>query len=207
MNQANGGKGYLGRTDWRLPTTPPRDETCDRKHKNTFGFGCTGSDMGALYTRGMGLHWPATAVVVPPYVRGQFKNLQPYLYWSETENTNHKDNVNGFTTFSFANGFQGANVSDNHLYVIPMLRGRALGSREDAQDRAAAKRFTLATVYDSIADVTWLTCQGDPKVPHTCGTEPPADGFQWSFSFGNGFQGTTTNANKLYVMVYHPGPP
>ncbi len=40
-----------------------------------------------------------------------------------------------------------------------------------------------------------------------CGKQPPAPDFEWSFSFGNGFQGTDVDFNELYVMVYHPGPP
>lgn len=35
--------------------------------------------------------------------------------------------------------------------------------------------------------------------------EDPVAGFGWSFSLGNGFQGTTTRDNALYVTVYHPG--
>ena len=34
----------------------------------------------------------------------------------------------------------------------------------------------------------------------------PADNFQWSFSFGNGFEGTDVLANDLYVLVYAPDP-
>jgi hypothetical protein len=39
------------------------------------------------------------------------------------------------------------------------------------------------------------SCSGAPK-PST----------QWSFSFGNGFQGTTLKGNLLYVAVYYPNP-
>ncbi|MBL8722220.1 MAG: hypothetical protein JNL79_39935, partial [Myxococcales bacterium] len=35
----------------------------------------------------------------------------------------------------------------------------------------------------------------------------PVKGFAWSFSLGNGFQGTTTVKNLLYVAAVHPGPP
>jgi len=41
-------------------------------------------------------------------------------------------------------------------------------------------------------------CQGPP---------PPAGNQSWSFSFGNGFQGTDILANNLYVMVYYPQTP
>ncbi len=35
-------------------------------------------------------------------------------------------------------------------------------------------------------------------------TTSPANGMQWSFAFGNGFQGTDLAANNLFVMVYSP---
>lgn len=40
-----------------------------------------------------------------------------------------------------------------------------------------------------------------------CQSTPPAPNFGWSFSFGNGFEGTDLMANNLYVMVYYPDPP
>jgi hypothetical protein len=51
--------------------------------------------------------------------------------------------------------------------------------------------------------------QGDSETPvsRTCNVEygdPPDEGFGWSFSFGNGFQGTEPLRNHLYVMVYYP---
>lgn len=41
----------------------------------------------------------------------------------------------------------------------------------------------------------------------TCDYQPAAPNFQFSFSFGNGFQGTDFLKNDLYLMVYYPGPP
>jgi hypothetical protein len=32
----------------------------------------------------------------------------------------------------------------------------------------------------------------------------PVEGFEWNFSFGNGFQGTNLVGNALYVVVYYP---
>lgn len=42
-----------------------------------------------------------------------------------------------------------------------------------------------------------------------CAEQPdlPVAGFGWSFSFANGFQGTTTRDCLLYVIAYHPGRP
>jgi hypothetical protein len=38
-----------------------------------------------------------------------------------------------------------------------------------------------------------------------CSGSQPA-GSAWSFSFGNGFEGTDLVQNDLYVMVYYPTP-
>jgi hypothetical protein len=44
--------------------------------------------------------------------------------------------------------------------------------------------------------------------PDPCQGPPPPHGTQsWSFSFGNGFQGTDIVHNNLYVMVYYPQTP
>lgn len=50
----------------------------------------------------------------------------------------------------------------------------------------------------------WGCGAASPQLP--CEAKPPAPNFAWSFSFGNGFQGTDVEMNELYVMVYHPGP-
>lgn len=308
LNAAEGGAGYLGRKDWSLPPTLPDDATCSSRNRYAFGTGCTKSLLADLYTRGLGLTYPTPAVAVAPTTVKGFSNFRPYLYWSESANANHPENENGYTTFSFANGFQGSNVSRNFIYAIPMIRGRVTGGK------VAGK-----TVYDPAADVTWLadanlaasqtfgvrgiapsgamshatalewvaamnraeggrgylgekrwqlppTVEADPScsVKQTFGSgckgsplgslyynvlglatgEPvvkaiaagagpfvdlqpylywschaaadgrgchadsdlPVRGFGWSFSFGNGFQGTTTYGNDLYVLVQHPGP-
>jgi hypothetical protein len=46
-------------------------------------------------------------------------------------------------------------------------------------------------------------CQGAQATPPS----PPMTNQSWSFSFGNGFQGTDLKANNLYVMVYYPQMP
>lgn len=52
----------------------------------------------------------------------------------------------------------------------------------------------------------WSCTQADSSV-NLCQDTPPAEGFEWSFSFGNGFQGTDVVGNTLYVMVYCPETP
>lgn len=47
----------------------------------------------------------------------------------------------------------------------------------------------------------YWSCMG----PDPCkGPQPPKGDQEWSFSFGNGFQGTDIVKNNLYVMVYYP---
>jgi hypothetical protein len=58
----------------------------------------------------------------------------------------------------------------------------------------------------------WSSCQ-PLNGPSPCldlngiPTTVPAPKFEWSFSFGNGFQGTDLQTNDLYVMVYFPQTP
>lgn len=307
LNAYGNGAGYLGHKDWALPSTPQNDASCSSHNRYSFGFGCSQSMFAEVYAKALGLAHPSTAVAIPSTTVKGFTNFQPYLYWSESSNANHPENENGYTTFSFDNGFQGSNVSRNHMYAIPMLKGRVSNAR------VAEK-----TVYDPDADVTWLAnanlaatetfgvadiapsgsmshatalkwveamnhadggrgylaqnawrlpptvasdpscsakdtfgfgCKGSPlgslyskllglrkgepvvKAPNVdagpfrgfepylywschaaanslaCNSDPdlPSHLFAWSFSFGNGFQGTTMYSNELYVTVYHPG--
>lgn len=300
---------HLGHTDWELPKTPPVDATCDRKNRYNFGYGCQNSAFGGLY-QALGFRFPQTTVPMPKggTVKG-FVNLQPYLYWSESSNANHPENENGYTTLSFANGFQGSNVARNYIYALPLVEGRFVPKSPADEARvvhdgdvtwladgnlAATQTFGVAGIAPTGAmphDVAlkwvaamnahdggkgWLgtnrwklpataksdpsctnkdtfgfDCTGSPlgrlyyrtlgmkrgepavKAPDTNvgpfhGIEPylywacqaaddgkgcsqrkddPVAGFGWSFSFGNGFQGTTTRENLLYVTAYYPGPP
>jgi hypothetical protein len=128
LNHADGGHGYLGYTGWDLPETGPPDASCSLK--GTTGFGCTGSAMGSLFYRQLGLR-PGESVIEPSEAHaGPFYNLQPYLYWA---------------------------------------------------------------------------CTGQ-SASSACETNGPGDGFEWNFSFGNGFQGTNLVGNELYVMVYYSVP-
>jgi hypothetical protein len=320
---------YGGRSDWTLPAMPTTDSTCTvarGPNGNSFGFDCTASPMGSLYYRGLGIRKPNTAVPMPSTTVGPFRNFQPYLYWSLNGKEKRRsgragrrqaDRQNGDHAFSFNTGWQGGNVSDHVMYVLPMIEGPLPGT-------SPVKGTTLQpgadgqTVYDPIANVTWLAnaniaadmkfgvsgivgdgamtretaddfidamnsynrkgylgqknwqlpptvpdpsctmkeggynCSGSPmgelyhnhllkilgkqagesvvQVPDikigafhnlqpylywgcagndsriACSGDPAAPGFQWSFSFGNGFQGTDVIGNSLYVMVYAPDP-
>jgi hypothetical protein len=62
--------------------------------------------------------------------------------------------------------------------------------------------ITIGPFHDIQPYLYW-SCAG--KTSQTvCSSDPAAPGFEWSFSFGNGFQGTDVVGNSLYVMVYAP---
>ena len=314
MNKYEHGVGYLGHNNWQLPTAPVKDESCARTGRNgeSFGFNCSGSALGSLYYGSLRLREPNTAVRIPANTVGPFKDFQPYLYWSGSAAADPKQ---GFVSFSFNSGFQGANVWRNYLYVLPMIKGK-LPSTPPATGEGLQANPDGQTVYDPIAQITWLAdanlaakqtfgvaginpdgsmehsaavewvaamnkadggrgylgqtnwqlpetgppdpscsmkgttgfdCMGsamgklfykqmgfkrgesvvavpDMKVgafhniqPYlywaceaesaasTCQTGGPSDGFEWNFSFGNGFEGTNLLGNNLYVIVYYPG--
>ncbi len=313
LNAMDGGTGYLGHNNWQLPATPTIDPTCGAKgpQGNSFGVGCTNSAMGSLFYTSLGLTYPNTAVPIPSATTGPFTNFQPYLYWTGTSAGGQ-----GFATFSFNTGWEGANVDKHYIYALPMIPGRLPGSPTPVGTGLQASADGL-TVYDPVADVTWLAnadlartqtfgaqctngdgtpciaadgsmshttavawingmnaavylghanwqlplipasesscgfgctgdpfgilyytqlhlAQGTPAVPTPnvtaggfshlqpylywsctaaegsnvlCQSTPPAPNFGWSFSFGNGFEGTDLMANNLYVMVYYPDPP
>ena len=122
MNNADGGRGYLGQRNWQLPETGPPDSSCSMK--GTTGFDCTGSAMGTLFYKQLGLHRGESVVATPDVKVGPFHNIQPYLYWAcegETASSACRSNgpAEGFEwNFSFGNGFQGTNLLGNNLYVI-----------------------------------------------------------------------------------------
>ena len=318
MNMLDHGVGYLGHNNWQLPTAPAEDSSCAHtgRHGESFGFHCSGSALGSLYYGSLGLREPDTAVPIPANTVGSFKNFQPYLYWSGSAAADPKQ---GFVSFSFNTGFQGANVPLNHLYALAMIKGKLPGT-PPASGTGLEINPGGQTVYDPIVNITWLAdanlaaeqtfgvadinpdgsmehatavqwvaamnkadqgrgylAQTNWQLPETvlpdpscsigakgmtgydctaspmgelfyrrfglsrgesvvavpavkvgpfhdiqpylywaceaetaispCQTAGPADGFEWNFSFGNGFEGTNLLANDLYVIVYYPGSP
>lgn len=148
MNAAN----YLGHSNWQLPTTPPIDRGCTKTGPNgdSFGYGCAASALGSLYYNALGLKAPNTAVPIPANTAGPFSNLQPYLYWSQTS-----AGPSGFNTFSFNTGWLGANTVTHVIYVLPMIPGKIAGAPA-ATGQALQVNPGGQTVYDPVANVTWL---------------------------------------------------
>jgi hypothetical protein len=154
MNSFDHGAGYLGHHNWQLPTAPEKDASCARTGRNgeSFGFHCSGSALGSLYYGALGLREPNTAVRMPANKVGSFHDFQPYLYWSGSPAADPKQ---GFVSFSFTSGFQGANVWRNYLYVLALIKGKLPGTPAAAGEGLQVNPDGQ-TVYDPIAQVTWL---------------------------------------------------
>jgi uncharacterized protein (TIGR03437 family) len=148
MNASN----YLGHSNWQLPTAPLVDNTCTfvGPQNNSFGWNCAANALGYLYYTALGFAAPNTAVPIPAYTVGPFSNFQPYQYWSQTV-----VNDGGFGAFSFNSGYQGSNTDPNFLYVFPMIRGKLAGTPA-ATGTGLQVNPGGQTVYDPIANVTWL---------------------------------------------------
>ena len=138
MNSAN----YLGHSNWQLPTTPPLDGGCSKTGPNgdSFGYNCAASAMASMYNNLLGLKAPNTVTSIPADAVGPFINLQPYLYWSQTNL-----GASGYAAFSFVTGWTGANTVTHTIFVLPVIPGKIAGA-------PAGQTF-----YDSISNVTWLT--------------------------------------------------
>ena len=105
MNAFDGGNGWLGINNWRLPETVIPDPGCETTAANpppSFGFFCTLSDMGHLYyvEWGRGDDSNLGASRDAAEATG-FRNLNGGLYWSGTENVG-----SSAYDFFFSNGSQ-----------------------------------------------------------------------------------------------------
>ena len=58
----------------------------------------------------------------------------------------------------------------------------------------------------NIQPYLYWTC-GAATIQSACTSDQPAPNFEWSYSFGSGFQGTDLLANNLYVTAYFVGTP
>jgi hypothetical protein len=60
--------------------------------------------------------------------------------------------------------------------------------------------------FQDIQPYLYWSCAGT-NIEARCHGAPNPNNQQWSFSFGNGYQGTDVTQNALYVEVYYPSPP
>lgn len=172
IKHLNSGNGHLGHVNWQMPATPMVDPTCKASgpHGNSFAEDCSGSAYGSLFYLSFRRHFGETVARQSGPTIGGFSNLQPSLYWSgnslgQQKSGGTKKNPNsGYNSFSFSNGWQGANVDHHVMFILPMIAGPV----------PAGSPAAKATIYDRTAEsgvqgktgVTWLAdanIAADPK--------------------------------------------
>ena len=143
MNASNGGAGYLGYNDWRLPTLGPINGTAfdynwaydgatDRgwniSAPGTAHAGSTASEMAHLFYNTLGntgsydTSGNATGCSAPDYCltnTGPFSNLQSSYYWS-VEFAPYTTNA---WLFDFAEGLQGDGYKPTSFYALAVRPG------------------------------------------------------------------------------------
>jgi uncharacterized protein (TIGR03437 family) len=69
---------------------------------------------------------------------------------------------------------------------------------------AVAVPNTAVGPFHNIQPYLYWSCEA-ASIPSACSTDQPAPNFEWSYSFGSGFQGTDLLANNLYATAYFVG--
>jgi hypothetical protein len=107
--------------NWRLPTTLQPDASCDTQSGgNSFGFSCTGSEMGHLFYSELGGTAGQSILTSADPDLAKFTNLQASPYWSATE---YAPVTGGAWYFYFNGGGQDANVKANGFYALAVSPG------------------------------------------------------------------------------------
>ncbi len=189
---------YLGQTNWQAPTI---DTTCP-------GYNCDGTKnpMGNLFydqlgfSKGMSVDTTSTAV-------GQFKNIQPYLYWSCVGSTIQSPcdapgpAPNFEESYSFGSGFQGTDLLANDLYVAAYF----VGTRASSTGPEIALVANAEGEIPTIAPNTWVEIKG-------VNLAPAGDSRVWQTSDFTGTQmptqldhvSVTVNGKSAYVYYISP---
>lgn len=100
-------------------------------------------------------------------------------------------NCNGFNCGSAANP-----MGELFYGQFALLKGMSL---------VAAPDIGVGPFRDMQPYLYWA-CQAN-TIQSPCSTDVPAANFEWSFSFGNGFEGTDLVANNLFATAYFVGSP
>ena len=143
LNAQNGGQGYLGVNDWRLPNTGPLNGSTysytfgyDGSTDSSFNIGVTGtiyagstaSEMAYMYYINLGntayyntSGGGAACATSPPYQclanTAPFSNVQNFVYWSATQSTRFSSYA---WNFNFYNGNQSdyAKTTSYHAWAV-----------------------------------------------------------------------------------------
>lgn len=121
MNSAN----YLGYNDWRLPSTLQPDPSCDTQYNgDSFGYTCTGSEMGHLFYNELGGVADSSITSTHNANYDLFSNIQSsiysHAYWSGV----YTPFTNAAWWFHFGLGLMDSQWKLNDNYVIAVREGQ-----------------------------------------------------------------------------------
>lgn len=104
-----------GISGWRLPTTLQPDSTCtDQSGSVSWGYGCTGSEMGHLFYDELGGAADQSIVTTHNSYYSLFANIQSGNYWSATA---YAPNTGFAWGFDASNGYEYAYNKSDTYYV------------------------------------------------------------------------------------------
>ena len=112
---------YGGYTDWRLPATVQPDATCgDQSGGDSFGYNCTGSEMGHLFYTELGGVARTSIATTHNANYNLFQNVQSDSYWSGTV---YAPYIYYVWSFDFYDGNQLMGIKGNPFYAWAVRPG------------------------------------------------------------------------------------
>jgi Protein of unknown function (DUF1566)/PEP-CTERM motif len=126
MNASNGGAGYLGFNNWRLPTTLQPDVSCGSQLGGvSLGLNCTGSEMGHLFYNELGGVAGSSILTTHNADLALFNNVQSNYYWSGTD---YAPNPGAAWEFGMSIGDQEASYKGYDMFAWAVRSGQVVSA-------------------------------------------------------------------------------
>ncbi len=164
--------GYLGFSDWRLPTTQVPDDSCtvgfddDTPREDSRGYNCTGSELGHLFYNALGAKAGDSVLTGDPDELAKFSNVGMGTYWSGTEIELAPDFFHVFVV-AYSIGFQNSDNKTNPYFGWAVRDGDVVAGPPPVGDVTGVSDVSS----DAVQDVAHLTSKSgsQPKVRYYSG--------------------------------------
>ena len=161
--------GYLGFSDWRLPTTQVPDGSCtvapddDTPRNDSRGYKCTGSELGHLFYNALGAKAGDSVLEGDVDELAKFSNIITGNYWSATEVEIAPEFFQVFVV-AFSVGFQNSDGKSFSYFSWAVRDGDVIEGPSPADVTGVADISN-----DAVPDVAHLTFKDQPKVRYYSG--------------------------------------